>query len=250
MTDRPATKKAPAKKPPARTDPHSPHEDGPGRTGEHDTIEDALLAFQVEMPVVARGQTAVIPGRDGGRGYSYTYADLSDLTKVAIPLLTKHGLVFTCLPRRVESGGGYELAGVLMHGESGQRLEGALPLVGRSAQEIGSSLTYNRRYLLGCLTGIVTDDDEDGSLAQHAEAARAERAQQPTTEELLARLDSLAASQGTDRESITGKWREQRGNIPVEVLPMLAPMILLPLVDSIDAWIKAQEAQNSGSGGQ
>jgi hypothetical protein len=33
---------------------------------------------------------------------------------------------------------------------------------------VGSALTYARRYLLGCMTGIVTDDDDDGALASRA----------------------------------------------------------------------------------
>lgn len=130
------------------------------------TLAGALVGFQSEMPKVAKNQTATIPGRDGKQGYSYRYADLADVTDTAGPLLARWGLSFTCLPRRTE-GGGYELVGTLVH-QYGERLEGALPIAGRSAQEIGSSLTYLRRYLMGCLLGIVTDEDDDGTIAQAA----------------------------------------------------------------------------------
>jgi ERF superfamily len=122
-------------------------------------IAEALAAFQQEMPVVAKGKTAKVGS------YSYTYADLADVTEAAMPVLTKHGLSFSCGPHSTDNG--YELTGVLLH-TSGESLHGALPIRGNNPQELGSSLTYMRRYLFGCLTGLVTDDDDDAQLAQQA----------------------------------------------------------------------------------
>ena len=127
-------------------------------------LAEALAAFQMEMPTVAKSKTAKVPTKSGG-SYSYSYADLADVTEVAMPLLSRHGLSFVTLPRQTERG--YELVGTLLH-VSGERLEGALPIHGNSPQEWGSSLTYARRYLLGSMTGLVTDDDEDGALASSA----------------------------------------------------------------------------------
>ena len=142
-------------------------------------LAEALVAFQAEMPTVHKGRTATVPMKAGG-SYRYSYADLADVSETATPLLVKHGLSFSARPRRVEDGS-CEIAGVLRH-VSGEFDEGALPLYGRTAQEIGSSITYARRYLLGCMTGIVTDDDEDGQVATTTQ----ERTQrQPTPEELL-----------------------------------------------------------------
>lgn len=127
-------------------------------------LAEALAAFQAEMPTVAKSKTAKVPTKSGG-SYSYSYADLADVTEAAMPILTKHGLSFATCPRQTERG--YELRGVLLH-ISGDSLEGSLPINGNSPQEMGSSLTYMRRYLFGCLTGIVTDNDDDGQLAQAA----------------------------------------------------------------------------------
>ncbi len=132
---------------------------------EHPNLAAALAAFQAELPVVGKGQTATIPGKDGRTGYSYRYADLADVSSQAMPILAKHGLSFTSRPRRIEGGREYELVGILRHA-SGESDEGALPLNGRSAQELGSSITYARRYLLGAMTGLVTDEDDDGARAQ------------------------------------------------------------------------------------
>lgn len=118
-------------------------------------LADALLNFQAEMPSIFKAQTG-----DAG-SYKYKYADLADISKQITPLLCKHGLVFSTKPRRTENGD-YELVGILRHGRSGEYDEGSLPIIGRKSQEIGSSLTYNRRYLLGCMTGVITDSDDDG----------------------------------------------------------------------------------------
>ena len=130
----------------------------------------ALAAFQAEMPTVPKSHTAKVPTKSGG-SYSYTYADLADVTEAAMPLLAKHGLSFVAKPRVGER---FELVGKLLH-VSGESEEGALPLGGNTPQEIGSSLTYMRRYLLGCLTGLVTDNDDDGKLASQAKARPQQR---------------------------------------------------------------------------
>ncbi|HET6917296.1 MAG TPA: ERF family protein [Acidimicrobiales bacterium] len=130
------------------------------------SLAAALAAFQAEMPTVSKDRTAKVGT------YSYTYAGLADVMHAAIPLLTKHGLSFSCCPRRSPQGD-YDLVGILLH-ESGETLEGCLPIQGTKAQEIGSSLTYGRRYLFGCITGLVTDDDDDGALANNS-TRRAQR---------------------------------------------------------------------------
>ena len=122
-------------------------------------IAAALAAFQGEMPTVPKGHTANVKSDKGS--YSYTYAGLADVTEAAMPLLSKHGLAFVTLPTKGE------LVGMLLH-ESGESLSASLPITGGTPQQIGSSLTYMRRYLFGCMTGLVTDDDDDGRGAQQA----------------------------------------------------------------------------------
>lgn len=127
----------------------------------------ALAAFQAEAPSVPKSKRATVPTKSGG-SYSYTYADLADVADVAYPVLAKHGLAFACGPELTPDG--WALTGRLLH-SSGEEVTGTLPLHGRTPQEMGSSLTYMRRYLLGCLTGIVTDDDDDAQGAQAAPRA-------------------------------------------------------------------------------
>lgn len=130
-------------------------------TGE---LAKALAAFQAEAPTVPKSKTAKVPTKSGS-SYSYSYADLADVAEVAYPILSQHGLSFSCAPDLLD--GRAVLRGQLLHA-SGESIVGLLPLQGSTAQEIGSALTYARRYLLGCLTGIVTDADDDGALASAA----------------------------------------------------------------------------------
>lgn len=206
--------------------------------GGHGSLAAALVAIQAELPKVPKSNTATIPGKNGGAGYSYKYADLGDVTDAALPLLTSHGVAFTCCPRITPSGS-YELVGYLVH-VSGEQMEGALPLFGRQAQELGSAITYGRRYLLGTMTGLVTDEDEDGSIA----AAAKERAQPapppwngPSTQQLLDRLAALAIEQGTTDEAMSAKWRERHGGLSLDAMAGLDPWDLQPLIGSIEEWI-------------
>lgn len=135
----------------------------------------ALARFQAEMPTVPKTKRAEVRTDKGN--YSYTYADLADVTAAALPLLTGHGLSFATCPRYTEHG--WELVGVLLH-ESGESMEAALPIGGGTPQAMGSALTYARRYLLGCMTGVVTDDDDDGQTASRpAKKAAAKKAAAP-----------------------------------------------------------------------
>lgn len=163
-------------------------------------LATALVAFQSEMPKVGKDKTA-----DTGT-YKYTYADLASLTDVATPILVRNGLSFSAKPRRCDDGS-YELVGVLRH-TSGEFDEGALPLFGRKAQELGSSITYSRRYLFGCMTGIVTEDDDDGARAQNAQGQT--RRQERPTPTVLAQERVLAA------------WKAANGDSGVDPLPYIA----------------------------
>lgn len=189
-----------------------------------DQLAAALAKFQAEAPTVDKGQVAHIENRQGERSYSYKYANLADVANVAYPLLTKHGLAFSCTPRRTDTGA-YELVGILMH-ESGQRLTGSLPISGSTAQQVGSSLTYNRRYLFGCMTGLITDEDDDGATASRPQSSRpAEQLGvddgRPMTSPTRARMFGMFSSRGIIArdeqvrgiQQIIGREIESRGEL-------------------------------------
>jgi hypothetical protein len=204
----------------------------------HGSIEAALIAFQAEMPVVGKNQTADIPTKNGG-SFSYSYADLADVSAAAMPLLTRHGLAFTCCPRSTEWG--YELTGVLLH-VSGGRIEGSLPLHGNTPQDIGSALTYARRYLLGCMTGIVTDNDDDGRAAHGAQRSR--EWDGPSTAEYLRQIETDAARAGASFDFATERFRQTRG-ITIAQLEQVNPWEIQPLANAVRK--RADEVQAAAS---
>lgn len=154
----------------------------------HTNLYLALHAFQQEMPTVAKTKTARVPTKSGG-AYTYTYADLAVVSAAATPLLLKHGLVFVATPRPGPHG--YEMVGHIVHAATGAEIVGSLPLFGTNSQDIGGSITYMRRYLMGCLTGIITDDDTD---ADHSpgEPARQQDPRKPAAKRLTpGQIDDL-----------------------------------------------------------
>jgi hypothetical protein len=131
----------------------------------------ALAAFQAELPKAAKDNTAKVATKTGG-SYTYSYADLSDLSPLVLPLLAKHGLCFLTKPTMVESR--FVLHYKLLH-TSGEFEEGYWPLVAATCtqQELGSAVTYGRRYSLCAVTGVAPGKDDD-------DAAAASRRRQPT----------------------------------------------------------------------
>lgn len=134
-------------------------------------LNTALAAFQAELPRVTKGELANITRKDGTPGPKYRYADLADVTQAAMPLLARHGLAFTAFAEVRD--GLFGLAYTLRH-TSGETATGFYLLpspVTTTPQQVGSAITYARRYALCAATGIAPDgDDDDGASAQDAHA--------------------------------------------------------------------------------
>lgn len=155
----------------------------------HNTLAEALVAFQAEMPTVGKGNEAKVPTKAGGE-YKYNYADLTDVTEAAMPLLSKHGLSFTARPTLTEHG--FVLAYRLMH-VSGESDEGEYPLPDpghNQAQTIGSAITYARRYVLCSATGIAPGGDDDDAAGAQKATPRARRV--PTKDKVSGALNAIA----------------------------------------------------------
>lgn len=124
----------------------------------------ALVAFQKELPNVSKGNTAK------AGSFSYKYADLTDVTDKIMPVLSNHGLAFTSMPTII--GDRFVLSYQLVH-TSGEMIGGAYPLPSTgSPQEIGSAITYARRYSLVAITGVAPGGDDDDAAAAQVAAAR------------------------------------------------------------------------------
>ena len=147
------------------------------------TLPEALAAFQAELPRLVRDETASVKGtaKNSGKEYdrSYSYADLAQVCETVLPVLGKHGLSITATTTFEDSR--FVLQVTLMH-ESGDERNGYWPLpdpMRVGPQDLGSAMTYGRRYLTLALTGTFPGgEDDDGAKAQSQARDRWENAHQ------------------------------------------------------------------------
>lgn len=141
---------------------------------QHENLAAALAAFQAELPKLIKDEKASVKGetRDG-RSYdrSYGYADLAQVVETILPALGKHGL--SIMSRTTADNGAFLLEVKLLH--AGGEYETAvwpLPIPGGRGggpQDIGSAMTYGRRYLTLALSGAYPGgEDDDGAKAQQS----------------------------------------------------------------------------------
>ena len=129
----------------------------------------ALAELQKELPHIGKDQTA-----DTG-SYSYEYADLTTISERLMPLLGKHGLAFMTKPTLKD--GQFVLEYALLH-KSGERESGDYPLPNGTPQQIGSAVSYGRRYCLCAVTGVAPGgSDDDGAAASKAQPVDTKQAE-------------------------------------------------------------------------
>ena len=132
------------------------------------SLNEALAALQASLPHIGVEREAKVKSDKGS--YSYRYAGLNDINDVLLPALAAQGLAFTARP--TIDGDRFVLAYALHH-SSGENLDGIYPLpdpARATPQQIGSAITYARRYCILAVTGMAPDPDDDGQAANHAPA--------------------------------------------------------------------------------
>ena len=114
-------------------------------------LNEALLMFQ--------GQVGKLP-RDGvNPHFNSRYATLSSVWDAVRKPLTDCGLT---VKSRIESG---EVITELVHAASGESISSRMAIPAGSIQQIGSGITYCRRYSLVTMLNLTTEEDDDGNLA-------------------------------------------------------------------------------------
>ncbi|MEU4781066.1 ERF family protein [Micromonospora sp. NPDC023633] len=136
------------------------------------TLAEALAAFQVDPPVLTKN-------RAGQVGNQRTkYADLVQVNSQVLARLNQLGIIYTTAPTLLDDGK-FVLQYELVHVPSGDKLGGRYPLkLSENPQQMGSAITYARRYVLLALTGVAAEDEDDDGQAA-AGRRYAQRAQQP-----------------------------------------------------------------------
>lgn len=143
-----------------------------------DSLVAALARAQAKMPPVHKTKT--------NPHFRSTYADLADVLAAVRPTLAAEGIALVQPIRVTEHGA--ELVTALLKGD--ERIESALPLpLDSKPQDMGSRLTYLRRFMLAALVGVAAEDDDDGNAAQAAA---------PAKRKVQARVTETAAPRNAD----------------------------------------------------
>ena len=126
-------------------------------------LAEALASAQGEFQNPERNREVEVQTRTGGK-YKFRYSTLDCVMDAARPVLSKHGLSIAQFPSTHD--GRLTVTTRLMH-KSGQWLENELGVPSSTAnpQEIGSAITYLKRYSYCSLLGIASEEDDDGNAA-------------------------------------------------------------------------------------
>lgn len=166
----------------------------------------AFVAAQAELPSITRSKTVKVSTRNGGT-YNFKYAPLDTVIDTVKPIYAKHGLSVT----QLLSVNGIET--LVVH-ESGEFFGSTFPIDeylykrvkevvdGKvvydrepiSPQEIGSLVTYLKRYAYGAINHLALDDDDDGNHATGntaVETTPPKRAPKPPKEEVKAAKEDV-----------------------------------------------------------
>ena len=125
----------------------------------------AMAAARLEFGEVVKNKTANL-----GK-YTYSYAELKEVIDATAAALAKNGLILIQEPEVVTDNG---QTSVVVSGCIGHKSGGvyslkplALPVADKTAQAVGSAISYARRYQLTSVLNLAAADD-DGQAAQDA----------------------------------------------------------------------------------
>ena len=189
---------------------------------------------------IVKAQGALEPARKDRTNpfFHSTYADLGSVWEALKPF-TENGIAVTQSPADAPSGH-ISIETQLTH-LSGQWMRSrlTLPLSKNDPQGAGSALTYARRYALGCMTGVVTEEDDDGNAASRA-------AFKPTIPQSRPKQDATMVQPATDK--YTGERQEAAGvSEPTDTLETPQPHDVPPPAPSAAEFCKQQAASMSDS---
>lgn len=140
-----------------------------------------MAAIAAELGPITAGETAKVPTKNGG-SYSYSYAGLPSIIGSLQQVLPKHNVAIVQFPLSTPKASG---ASTLIAGQGWTiRCEVLFPLGQASPQQVGSAVTYARRYaILGLFALAPDEDDGRGDRAEKAHSQGRQRQVQRRDEE-------------------------------------------------------------------
>ena len=181
-------------------------------------LAGALVKFQSEVPVIPKNKTAKIQMKSGGT-YSYAYADLADIWEAVRKPLMDNGLAVT---QFLKSSDTTDFIVTKIWHESGETdsEEFALPTGGKTPQEVGSVVTYYKRYALGAALGISTEEDDDAQSGNKA----------PEDKVIVPKVDLLPKA----KKAINAKLEELNYNNAINKKAKIHSILSKSTIDSLD----------------
>ena len=139
-------------------------------------ISKALKGFQSDLPEVKMDAEVTVQTRTGG-SYKFKYATLANIIKTVLPRLNEFGLSFSQT---------FDESCVVttLHHESGEHITSKVPcdFSNGTMQEIGSRISYLKRYGLSAMLGIVGEEDDDANIADGNEYKKSQPKKQAKTD--------------------------------------------------------------------
>ena len=134
----------------------------PSRSSELKDLFAALAKAQAEIKIA--GLNAENPY------FKSSYADLAEIVRVSRPALTKNGL--SVMQQILPNDDGQNILHTILGHQSGQWIESRMRILPSkpSIQDLGSYITYLKRYSYSAIIGVVaTNEDDDGEAAVYDE---------------------------------------------------------------------------------
>jgi hypothetical protein len=162
-----------------------------------DALYAALAKARMDFGTVRRTKTARI--QSDKASYTYTYAPLEDCLEAINKALGENGLAL--IGGAEYSDDGHLLVVTRLGHASGQWVQTRLDMgVYKSVREMGSMLTYGRRFGICLTVQIQADDDDDGEAAEATIELR--RPARTSSERRSSRPETPRPDETSDREGI------------------------------------------------
>ncbi len=170
-------------------------------SAECDEVFAAIAKAQATMSTLTASKTAEvrIKAEKGGGKYSYSYAGLPDTLEACLTAFNAQGCAIV---QPVTSfNNGVEVRTIIAH-SSGQWVKGPALFIGlknnAGAQDIGSAITYARRYSLQGMVGLSPADDDGGK----AQGSAPDRWEEPRRSERRTQRQAPQERTPTLREQV------------------------------------------------
>lgn len=190
----------------------------------------ARAAAAREIGPIVKSKTADVRSAKGS--YKFDYADLSAVIESIDEPLAKQGLAIFQVVQDTEND--LMLVTILGH-ESGAWVRSEIPLNNADkdrVQELGSELTYKRRYMALAILGLAPEDDDDGNAADRNDARISDRDRRSASREERQSGSTVARTPPTgnpyrataegiqkrlkaaeDADEVRSVWKNERENL-------------------------------------